>query len=288
MMPMLARPAEPYQMTPVCQTADWLMQPKIDGHRRIITCDSTGHVTGTNRKGAKAIVPTPIKKALAGTHVTLDGELLGNTFVAFDILSLSGQDVTTQPLLVRIELLTRLLGALDLEPAVRLCPTAITVDEKIAMVDRVTAGNGEGWMAKAVQSTYRPDITGPRNRDWLKIKRVKSIDVVVEWIGNTKKNMGLTMYDPDGNLVQGRRDGEGGGVAECTRLAGDGGLVEEGDVVEVQFLYATEPTDEYPWGRLYQPTKPRRRTDKDPEECLVTELAAYRTNKNLVLNWETA
>lgn len=284
MMPMLARPAEPSQMRSVCSSDTWVMQPKIDGHRRIVTVNG-GDVTGTNRKGAKAIVPRPVATALEGVNATLDGELLGDTFVAFDVLALGDTDVTGQPLTVRLDLLGRLFSALDFGDAVRLCPTAVTVDEKRAMVDRVTAGNGEGWMAKAAGSTYRPDTGGARNHDWLKIKRVKTVDVVVEWIGTEKRNMGLTMYDPDGNLIEGR--GDGGGVAECTRLAGDGMRVREGDVVEVQFLYATDPTDQYPWGRLYQPTKPRLRDDKDPHECVVTELAAYRTNKNLVLDWST-
>lgn len=285
MMPMLARPAEPSQMKSVCQTDAWVMQPKIDGHRRIIASTVTD-TTGWNRSGAKAIVPKPVQRALTGLDVTLDGELLGDTYVAFDILAIAGQDLTGQPLLARLELLTRLIDAADLGPAVRLCPTAVTVDEKIAMVDQVTAGNGEGWMAKAVRSTYRPDTGGARNYDWLKIKRIKSVDCIVEWIGTEKRNMGLTMYDTDGRLIEGR-DGQGG-IAECTRLAGDGARVREGDVVEVQFLYATDPTAKDPHGRLYQPTKPRLRDDKDPHECVVTELDAYRTNKTLVLDWDLA
>jgi hypothetical protein len=51
-----------------------------------------------------------------------------------------------------------------------------------------------------------------------------------------------------------------------------------GDVVTVILLYSTDDN------RLYQPTMPKIRLDKAPEECGWDQLDLCRTNKNTVFS----
>jgi bifunctional non-homologous end joining protein LigD len=104
-----------------------------------------------------------------------DAQRLSNTdpirYLAFDLLSLDGQDTIALPYSER----RRLLEGLELDGAGWQCP-------------RYFAGNGpavlrasqqlrlEGVVAKRLTSTYRP---GRRSPDWRKIKNIQAQEVVV-------------------------------------------------------------------------------------------------------------
>lgn len=247
---------------------DYWLQQKLDGQRILLTTDGSGKVTTFNRRGDVTFAPTDVERALAATPfaLILDGELVDGRVVAFDCIGANTAVTPEMPLRDRLAALERLVPTLGLP--ITVARTARNPVEKEAMLAEVIAGNGEGWMAKRVLSPYAP---GVRSRDWRKLKRYQSIDCVVEWVGDPdsggKLNMGLSLYRGN-DLVN---------VAECTRLAGSGLDIKPGDVVEVQCLYASDDD------RLYQPTRPRLRTDKGREECVWGQLEEIRTNRALVL-----
>lgn len=290
MEPMLASPTDPKVPGGITEALGdgWVLQQKLDGERLLVVGDGAGQVEAFNRNGRPtAAVPAPVLAAVAELKipVAFDGERVGGQFVAFDLpMAGAGTVLLSRPLTSRLETMDALLGSwapgyrhrTGQELPILRAQTAFTPDEKRAMLDRVAAARGEGWVAKRLASTYQP---GVRSLDWRKIKRVRDIDCVVEWIGDgPKQNMGLTLYR-DGVLVDGGygRDGRRGGVGECGRLTGDGQRVKEGDVVTVQILNVTDSD------RLFQPTRPRIRTDKAPEECTWDQLEPLKADRGLVL-----
>ena len=283
MNPMLAHPADLSKIGDYLTDA-WMLQPKIDGHRLVVECDGKGGVSGYARNGNRTIVPRAATNLLTKltAPITLDCELLGDTLVAFDLIHAPGGINPDLPADQRWHALNALVGALrgmcTGTPPIQVVPTAFTTDDKRAMIDYVAEHQGEGYIAKKVASPYTPYTGGPRARDWIKLKRIKTVDCIVQWIGTEKQNMGLTLYDEHGHLIIAKNPDEGG-VGECTRLAGDGQKVQPGDVVEVQILYVSDDL------RLVQPTKPILRHDKDPHECTVDQLEPLRTSKDYVLAW---
>ena len=284
--PMLADPGNLADI-PRYMTDAWLFQAKIDGTRLVIECDGAGGVTGYNRAGNRTLVPAPVMNLLSNVTapMTFDGELLGGTVVLFDLIEAPGGLDHDTPCGVRFKMLDAFVNALRSlsvsdNPPIMVVPTAFTLTEKEALIEQVAAAHGEGYIVKQVDSPYRP---GKRSRDWRKLKLTKTVDCIVEWIGTTKQNFGVTVYDPQGCLVQASKPDQGG-IAEVSRLVGDGSRVDVGDVVEVECLYVSEPSDTDPYGRLYQPTNPRIRRDKAPEECTTDQLSSLRTNKTFVLD----
>ena len=108
--PMLLTPiqdAEPY-----LDDDDWVMQPKIDGERRFVVVSDDGKkVVGGNRRGLVVALPTSIAKAakLLGHGVILDGEIVGEDYIAFDLLRLEGEDIREHEYGVRLEALGQLI-----------------------------------------------------------------------------------------------------------------------------------------------------------------------------------
>ena len=241
------------------------LTPKMDGTRLLVAVDQD--VSGWSRNGEAARIPAPIHAALqAVPGVVLDGELLGDVYVVFDAptLPVHGPDA---PLSERRSNLEQLFQLWNPGPHIRLCPNAVLLDDKADLIATVNHGRGEGLVAKHLNSPY---TFGARTRDWIKLKRHHTIDCVVAWLGRDhgeKHNMGLVVY----------RDGEPVDVGECGTLTGEGLHAKVGDVVEVRVLYASAS------GRLVQPTLPKMRPDKTPEECTWDQIEAAATNKNLVL-----
>lgn len=294
MLPMLATATKPSEI----RTSDFMSdlhvwQVKIDGDRRIAGTDGTGGVFGFNRDGAPATVPHEAARELAAftMRLVLDAELLNGVLVVFDLIELGAEGILPLPLDDRLLMLEALFAGW-VPAGMVLCPTARSLEEKEHMIRQVADRDGEGWIVKRLDSRWaEPTRPGQRSKDWRKIKRTHDVDCVVEWVGTDpsgKDNMGLTMYH-DGELIDGgyaRDGGRRGGVAECTRRAGSGYRIQPGDVVKVQCLYASEPTEANPHGRLVQPTLPRLRDDKPADQCTVDQLDTIRTYKRLPLDWQ--
>jgi ATP-dependent DNA ligase len=131
--------------TPDALLADdgFVAEEKADGMRlQIIKSGNT--VSGYTRQGVEWTIPEPVRLltlAHAGSfHV--DGELIGDSFIAFDLLKLGGVDVSGFTLIHR----RALLLTLPL-PLVR---QAIGTEAKRALLEQIRSEKGEGIVFKPV------------------------------------------------------------------------------------------------------------------------------------------
>ncbi len=120
----------------------------------------------------------------------------------FDLVYLDGQSLLDEPQLRRFSELARLSSPDALVPHTVTGDPAIAADFLRGALDR----GHEGVMAKSLGAGY---AAGARGQSWLKIKKVKTLDLVVlaaEW-GNGRRRGWLS------NLHLGARDTEKGGFA---------------------------------------------------------------------------
>jgi hypothetical protein len=133
---------------------------------------------------------------------------------------------------------------LDSLPSVAVVSQARTEDEKVALIEAVTASGGEGFMLKWLSGEYTP---GRRSESVLKVKFVHTADcVVLHWQrGPGTGSAELGCYDEAGQMVR---------VGACS-LIGKPAVVS-GDVVEVAFSHYR--------GAMIQPRMVKVREDKRP------------------------
>jgi bifunctional non-homologous end joining protein LigD len=215
----------------------WLFEVKWDGVRTLAYLGD-GKTRLVSRRGRDVNVQYPelleMHGLLAGDNALVDGEIVvldrdGTPsferlqsrftlakptdndlkrnpvlFIAFDLLWLDGESLLERPVEERIADLKRVLV-----PGQRV-QNSVTIESKgKALFDQVKSRGLEGVIAKKKGSTYKP---GRRTKDWIKIKAVKTQDIVI--IG----------WSPG----EGRRDGSIGAL-----LAGvykDGTLIYAGHV----------------------------------------------------------
>lgn len=265
--PMLATPATP--RTDVFNDDNWVTELKMDGRRVIIdiAAGDPPTIKPYGRDGNPTYLPKPVLEQLSCCLMacTIDGELIGETLVVFDIIQIA--DLPEMDYDHRRKFLDGLFDrwSPELRPNILLVAAAGTTDDKLAMAERVRRLGGEGIVAKRRDSLYQE---GKRSRDWVKLKRQHTVDCVVISLGVEKQNMIVGVFDGP-SLTE----------FEVGRTVGDGPIAQPGDVIEVQCLYATDDN------RLYQPVVKKIRTDKRPDECTIDQLDACRTNKTLALTW---
>ena len=118
----------------------------------------------------------------------------------FDVIHLEGSDLIDLPLSDR-------LAALDTLPAELLIDRVSTTDLAVAaeFTDRTLAAGHEGVMVKRLDASYE---AGMRGGAWLKVKPVRTLDLVVlavEWgsgrRGGWLSNLHLGARDPTGGFV---------------------------------------------------------------------------------------
>jgi DNA ligase-1 len=127
------------------------------------------------------------------------GELPMTPFF-FDALFFEGDSLVDEPHARRLSVLEGLVPTANLVPRL----STSNRDEAERFADRAVAAGHEGVMAKAIGGTY---AAGRRGQAWLKVKRARTLDLVVlaaEW-GHGRRHGTLS------NLHLGARDQERGG-----------------------------------------------------------------------------
>lgn len=268
-MPMLAHNAEPSNLDYMLTSPTWATQPKLDGDRVTVEVidgkvQAFGRGGQAKAKNVGAAMLAAFRNLTEGRWV-FDGEVVGRTFWVFDMPFAEGFVVEESDFQTRYAALVTLLGALQADEAlIGLVPIARTAEEKTAMLAAAETDHKEGIMFRSVLSPY---ATG-RSTSLLKHKFVKTIDAhVVETGRGGKQTAVLAVYDHDGNEVR------VGNVTTIGKGGPDG--VKVGQVVEVRFLYITNPAAPV----LYQPTILKVRTDKAPAECSTDQLIGAHTNR---------
>jgi len=109
----------------------------------------------------------------------------------FDLLALDGALLIDRPYVERFERLSEAAAQASLRLAGRIVPASLAEGERF--FETAIAAGHEGVMAKSLASHYTP---GVRGRGWLKIKRAKTLDLVIvaaEW-GYGRRHGWLSNY----------------------------------------------------------------------------------------------
>jgi DNA ligase D-like protein (predicted ligase) len=310
--PMLASSGKPFSQE------GWIFEPKFDGTRAIafVTGDS---VILQNRRGNLISARYPeitsdLRDAVKGNCI-LDGELVVLTpkgvdfaalqvreqqsdplkiaylarthpadYIVFDILSAGEQDLTDAPLRKRKEILrgfvqdTGRISVIEYRErdGERYCAAALQL-------------GFEGIIAKDLSAPYQP---GVRSRDWIKIKRIITLDLVVggysRGTGSRRATFGallLGAFDSGGNLHYISKAGSGFSQRDLATILElleptvkssfllpphlPGVVwVKPSLVVEVQAMEVTAQ------GHLRAPVFRMIRRDKTPDECTCDQIGA--------------
>lgn len=324
-------PAQPMLATPAPAAFDddgWLFEFKWDGVRALGVC--TDRTMLVSRRGNDVTATYPelnrLHERLVALDAVVDGEIVALhqgrpsferlqsrmnlqnpkdieqearrtpvTYVVFDLLYLDGTDLTSRPIEERKRLLEDAVVGSEKVVVSTWVPGDGTAVDEAARARRL-----EGIVAKKLGSPYKP---GRRSREWLKIKAVHEVDLVV---GGWQPGEGKRT-EVFGSLLMGAHTPEGlrfvGSVGtgfddktlhtimealseieqdECPfaqdpRTMGGAGFgkpirdphwVDPCLVAKVEFRELTSQ------GRLRAPSFKGLRFDKQPEDCTYAELEA--------------
>lgn len=247
-LPQLLNPIEPEDIPEALSRAGGTLalQVKHDGERRIVVA-TPDDVFGSNRKGLRVELATPIREALSATLVglhrtrlVLDTEDMGDHLQIFDVLEASDKNFMNTAFEVRAQFLWNFMK-LD-EPiydCLRLSIPSYT--NSVEYIKRFAAANEasneEGIVLRDPRAAYtpgRPNSWGP----CLKLKFYASATCLVESVHPTKRSIGLKLLDAE--------KGESVFVGNCT-IPPNYKIPTESQLVEIKYLYA------YRGGALYQP-----------------------------------
>lgn len=252
-LPQLLNTITEYEAAQLLDNPAWLMQEKFDG-RRMILRKVGGTVEAINKLGLVINAPEPITEAAQKIpgDFTLDGEAIGDTFYAFDLLAVDGQDVRDKECIERLAVLVSVLFKTGQHNIVQV-PTWNATGDKADKLWELRSGGAEGVVFKRLDSPYRagrPNTGGTQR----KLKFVSTLSAVVAKV-NAKRSVSVSLLDGQNWLCI-------GDVA----IPPNADIPEVGDVIEVRYLYATTGR------RLYQTVYLNRRDDIEPQECLTTQM----------------
>ncbi len=263
-LPQLLNPVDEAELGKLLADPAWWAQEKLDG-RRLLINRSDDQVTGINRKGLIVALPQPIQdhaRRLGCQQWLIDGEAIGDTLYAFDLLEWACNDLRGQPYAKRLRLLDQVLApapgnAGDSTGGMRGIETAMTLRAKRALLARLRQEKKEGIVFKRHDAPYTPGRpTSGGGVPQVKVKFTATASCVVAKVNAGKRSVKLELLDPCGNRV---------GVGNVTVPANQV-IPGVGSIVEVRYLYA------YPGGALYQPVLLGLRDDLDLSACVTRQL----------------
>ncbi len=254
--PQLLNPAD-LPIPTLLTSREWWMQEKHDGERRMVCVDSSG-VSGFNKRGVVCALPQAVADAAAriGQFCLIDGEQVGDTLHAFDLLECGFDDLRGMPYAERYHRLSLICTGLK-RVGISVTPTAKTPKEKRECFAHSKAENHEGVVFKLADEPYipgRPNSGGPQ----LKFKFVESASVVVTG-HNAKRSVTMGAWDNE------QYPAAFVAVGNVT-IPPNQAVPEAGTVIEVRYLYA------YRGGSLYQPVYLGERTDMTSFDCTINQL----------------
>lgn len=254
LLPQLLNPVEEEELPGLIESDNWCAQEKFDG-KRLLVRKQNGAIEGINKQGVVVGLPEPLFQVVRqyGAEVMLDGESVGDTFHAFDLLVLDGVDIRTWPYRERLAALLNLLTSVE-QGVIQLAETAFTAEQKRQLLETLRANKREGIVFKQVHAAYtagRPNSGGTQ----LKHKFCATLSAVVAQV-NPQRSVELQLLGRDGWRACGN-----------VTIPANHAIPKPGEVVEVRYLYAHRES-----GVLYQPVYLGARGDVDDHECRVSQL----------------
>jgi len=253
-LPQLLNPIDEAEVQRLLRDNLHVAQEKFDGRRLLLRKEGAA-IDGINRKGLLVGLPEPVFQAfrLLPGDCVVDGESMGDTFHAFDLLNLDGQDIRTWSYRDRLTALINLLASVQ-QRAIRFIETAYTVEQKTRLHATLQTTGKEGIVLKQLDAPYtagRPNSGGTQ----LKHKFYATLSAVVSKINAQRsveiRLLGKDGWEPAGNVT----------------IPPNHQIPTVGKVVEVRYLYAFPES-----GIVYQPVYLGVRDDVEQTDCIVSQL----------------
>lgn len=232
----------------------YCMQEKFDG-RRLLIKKQDGAVTGVNRLGLAVSIPEPMSKCCiqCADDFIIDGEAIGDTLHAFDVLRIGDDEIGGLGYGERYRHLKDLLRTFP-HPPIFLVETHFSRAEKAAGFEMLKRQGREGVVFKQVDAPYsagRPASGGSQ----LKFKFVETASFIVGKV-NGKRSVSLLLLD-----------GESMTPAGNVTIPANQEIPEKGRIVECRYLYAFKES-----GAIFQPVFLGIRDDIPVDECSTGQL----------------
>ena len=270
LMPQLLNTVDESDLDPLFHDDTVCMQEKKDGER-VMTRRHGNAVTASNKLGITRPLPQAVVDAILSlpcTETVLDGELIGDTYHVFDLLSLDGNCQRNHGYVGRYASYIAFLSTVS-HPAIKAGAAWFSEEEKRAHFARIKAASGEGVVFKDINAPYspgRPNSGGTQ----LKFKFTESATCIVDRISDARRSVSLALLDERGEMI---------GVGSVT-IPVNHGIPVEGDLVEVRYLYRYEN------GSLFQPVFLGQRQDIAFEECTLKQIRRIKAKSSSVSDEE--
>ena len=255
LVPQVLNSIEEYELPRYLSWDAFWAQEKKDGKRITLKLDN-GKAIGCNKKGIICDVPDQILQTLVDTkHKTLgiDGELIGNTFHAFDTVEKDGIDRRDQPYCTRYSE----LSAISFKENILVIEVAKTTEEKKRMLIRLRNEGREGIVFKQWMAKYTPGRP-LKGGTQFKFKFWDSASVLVSGHTPNRRSVQIAVVtDP-----YGLKHVQVGSVS----IPPNKQVPPIGAIIEVQYLYA------FKGGSLYQPIYLGVRDDMDIKDAKIEQL----------------
>jgi bifunctional non-homologous end joining protein LigD len=250
MLPQLLNPIE--NVEDFLKNDCFIAQEKMDGERRKVSFTplSGGTISQYNRKGGLIPTITNLKEDLNGQFGVYDGEMVGEVFHIFDLISLDGIDLRGLPFITRAEKLSKL----SFGKGVKVVKVTTGTNGKKKLFAQLTRDNKEGIVFKKADSVYsagRPASGG----DQLKFKFYKTATFIVSSLTKGKRSVGLELIDKGERVFMGK-------VTVLPNFE----VPSVGELVEVRYLYC------FKGGAVFQPIYLGSRNDIEIGEALLTQI----------------
>jgi bifunctional non-homologous end joining protein LigD len=237
-LPALLNPIDEQEVERLIADDDWHLQRKMDGCRLMVRRNGET-IEGIDRNGKFVALARVVEDAVRDLErdVLLDGEIVGCTYWAFDLLELDAFDLRSTAMADRFNELSALFQGQEVESALQIVAFATTTGEKRSLFERLKRQRAEGVVFKRRAAEYacgRPNSGG----DYLKFKFTATATCKVVRRNADKRSVGLAVRENDGSgLIE---------IGNVT-IPRNFPIPPDGALVEVRYLYA------YVQGSLYQP-----------------------------------
>ena len=236
---------KPSDLEVVITDSAYIAQEKHDGERRPILIKSKD-IKGLNKEGLVVSLPMNVADTLAelGQNMLIDGEIIGERYVAFDLLEIGGEDLRSKPYNERLARLSGLLA--PKQGTVELVNTARTTAAKRHLFEALKDHRAEGVVFKRADAHYAPGrpASGGSQMKW---KFTENCTVRVASCSTKKRSVAIECLGNDGVSVI--------PMGNVT-IPSNADVPAVGTIVNVGYLYL------YDGGSLFQPTYQGVRTDQ--------------------------
>lgn len=237
----------------------WGLQEKANGENRTLKCIN-GAVTGGNKKGFQTPVPIHWLDQFAQVgNFLANGEHIGDTFYAFDLLEVDGIDLRGESQRHRYERLAQLHATFkDRVPSFALLTCHYDTEAKRKLLQQVESASGEGVVAKDGDAPWDDG----RNKNTLKFV-FRDVATCIVIGANSQRSVQIGLLNKDGCVFP------CGNVTIPTNKE----VPADGSLIDVKYLYYNGTAFEQP---VYDPDNKGPRADVERHECTIDQILRFK------------